>query len=57
MAWQARRVEPPGAKGEQRMAFCGEDGSDVRTFLEEMDLDDELREDIAHRNAEKLFVI
>jgi hypothetical protein len=57
MAWQARRVEPPGAKGEQRMAFCGEDGSDVRTFLEEMDLDDELREDITHLNAEKLFVI
>jgi predicted TIM-barrel fold metal-dependent hydrolase len=39
------------------MAFCGEDGSDVRTFLEEMDLDDELREDITHLNAEKLFVI
>ena len=35
----------------------GENGPDVRTFLEEMDLDDEIREDIAHRNAEKLFGI
>ena len=27
----------------------------VKTFLEELDLDEETKENIAHRNAEKLF--
>ncbi len=33
----------------------GVNDGEVRTFLEEMALDEETRANIAHRNAEKLF--